>query len=355
MTSGRSGRPGLDRATVALVALSIIVLAGLVVLTAAVAWLAVSASGWWKWPLVVFGTLVVWLLVPRPPRVEDDVVLLSRADAPQLWRLVDTVAAGMGTRPPDLLGVDTAFNAYVVRLGWRRRQLLVIGLPLWSTQRPQERVAVLAHELGHLRHGDTTRGRITTAAMNVLVNIVDLLWPSLLDRPEASYGELAFLSWLSNGLRRTLALPAIGLLLVAIRLDARSSQREEYLADLGSARLAGREPAAMSLHRLLAMVGVEAHVGSAIRRGEDPWAALDAVVAPPERELRRLLLASARQCHSVDASHPPTHLRVSVVRSIAEVGGEVRLDAVWDDRIRRELEPVRARVRKCLRDELLHG
>jgi Zn-dependent protease with chaperone function len=346
-------RPRATASKLTLLTLMVLVILCVPLLGLGVGWLAIAGSGFWRWPAVLLGGLLFWLLLPRPVKMPKDVVLLARTEAPELWRLVDAVAAGLETEPPALLGVNTDYNAYVSQVGWRRRRLLVIGLSLWSAEEPQERVATLGHELGHLRHRDTGRGLVIWSGMRVLYQTIDVLLPDIMDSHDATYSELALLNAVSTGLRRLLALPLIGLLMLAVRLDAHESQREEYLADLASVRLAGREAAAMSLHRLLAITGVETRLGAAVRRGEDPWSALDATVAPPERELRRLLLASERRGHSVDSSHPPTHLRVSLVRSRPDTDGEIELDPAWMTCIDAELAPVRARLARQLRDDML--
>jgi Zn-dependent protease with chaperone function len=353
LLAGNGHRPQVNAAGLMLFALSVSLLACVPLLGAGVLWLAIMGGGFWRWPEVLFGALLFWLVVPRPTRMRDNVVVLARSAAPELWRLVDEVAAGLGTRSPDLLGVDTDYNAYVVEVGWRRRRLLVIGLSLWSAEEPQERVATLGHELSHLKHRDTGRGLLNQAGLRVLTQTIDVLLPDAMDSHQNTYAEIALLNAMSTGLRRLLALPLIGLYLLAVRLNAHQRQRAEYLADLASVRLAGREAAAMSLHRLLAVTGVGARLSAAVRRGEDPWATLDATVAPPERELRRLLLASERRGHSVDSSHPPTHLRVSLVRSRPDADGEIQLDNDRTARMAEELGPVRARLRRQLRDDLL--
>jgi Zn-dependent protease with chaperone function len=353
LITNASPRRRMTAASLSLLALAVAILGCVLLLAVGVLWVALVGSGFWRWPAVLVGGLLLWLLVPRPARVRKNVVLLARADAPELWRLVDAVAAGLGTQPPDLLGVDTNYNAYVVQVGWRRRRLLVLGLALWSAEEPQERVATLGHELGHLRHRDTRRMLVTVAGRRVLHKVITVLLPNAFDRWAITDQGMAIFDSLANVLRRMLALPLVGLFLLAARLDSHESQRAEYLADLASVRLAGREAAAMSLHRILAIAGVEARLGAAVRRGEDPWATLDATAAPPERELRRLLLASERRGHSVDSSHPPTHLRVSLVRSRSDTDGEIHLDAGWTARIAEELAPTRARLRRRLRDDML--
>jgi Zn-dependent protease with chaperone function len=348
-----SPRRRMTAASLCLLALAVGILGCVLLLALGVLWVALAGGGFWRWPAVLVGGLLLWLLIPRPARVRKDVVLLARADAPELWRLVDAVAAGLGTEPPDLLGVNTDYNAYVVQVGWRRRRMLVFGLALWSCELPQERVATLGHELGHLRHHDTRRRLVTGAGRRVLHKVITVLLPNAFDRWALTDDGMALVNFLSDGLRRLVALPLVGVFLLAARLDAHESQRAEYLADLASVRLAGRDATAMNLHRFLAFAGVQARLGAAVRRGEDPWATLDATAAPPARELRRLLLASERRGHSVDSSHPPTHLRVSLVRSRPAADGEIQLDANWTAHIADELAPTRAQLRRRLRDDLL--
>jgi hypothetical protein len=57
--------------------------------------LALTGSGFWRWPEVLLGALLFWLLLPRPIRMPDGVVVLSRSAVPELWRLVDAVATGL--------------------------------------------------------------------------------------------------------------------------------------------------------------------------------------------------------------------------------------------------------------------
>ncbi len=137
------------------------------------------------------------------------------------------------------------------------------------------------------------------------------------------------------------------------RLDARATQRQEYLADLASARAAGAAAAQTSLLRLLSLNGTHARVMSAVRRREDVWTALAASPHPPERELRRLQRESELVGHQADDTHPPTHLRAQLVAGATESTPVVVVDAARTAAFEAELQPVREHLREGLTDSFL--
>jgi Zn-dependent protease with chaperone function len=90
---------------------------------------------------------------------------LSRAEQPQLWQLVDEIAAATGSQPPRTLLLDGDVNASVLEsgtlLGLRPgKRYMVLGMPLLTLMNENELRAVLAHEFGHYVGGDTKVGAI---------------------------------------------------------------------------------------------------------------------------------------------------------------------------------------------------
>ena len=61
----------------------------------------------------------------------------------------------------------------VTRVGVRGRSVLVIGIPLWLLLTPEMRVAVLAHELGHLDNRDPLCANLTRPATAIFASAVD--------------------------------------------------------------------------------------------------------------------------------------------------------------------------------------
>jgi hypothetical protein len=118
--------------------------------------------------LALFG--FAWFMRPQPERVPTEGVV-PRAATPTLFGLVDRVAAALEVRTIDLLVVDASWNASWRVAGYRRRRVLTLGLPLFHALEAQQRVALIAHELGHARNGDSTRGLYVGSSINGLAEL----------------------------------------------------------------------------------------------------------------------------------------------------------------------------------------
>ncbi|MEV1327974.1 M48 family metallopeptidase [Micromonospora costi] len=261
----------------------------------------------------VFAVALIVLAValrPRFGRVDPDLEILSREQAPELHALVEQVATTIGAPLPHVIGVDDSLNAYAMAVGPRRRRVLALGLPLWGTLDGQERVALLGHELGHFVNGDVRRSLVTQPALTMLGNAADLF------RPVDQVRGGGIVEMIGDALGRTISwtlsrvLFAGHLLLVVAAL--RDSQRAEYLADEMAARAAGTPGAARVLDVLLRHESVALVVRQACRRGEGPegWradAAGSLAAAADSMPLLRQL--SVREQNSLFASHPPQGLR----------------------------------------------
>ncbi|MFD0314718.1 M48 family metallopeptidase [Streptomyces flavalbus] len=319
----------------------------------------VSGSGFWG---VVGGVLalgVAWTLRPRLGRLPRDGIVLRRADAPELFALVDEVARAVGTRSVDAIVVDAELNASVMTLGVRGR-MLTLGVPLWEVLTPDERVALLGHELGHFVNGDTRHGLVVGSALRSLTVWHDYFLPY---RHPGTFFEV---------LTNLVALPfrlATGALLTLLDLVAlRASQRGEYLADSAAARAGSTGAAVGLMDRLLVADPVEIALRREInsrrmngrgRRGAEAasaglWEALAAYAAEvPESEYERRRRVGALRGHSVDSTHPPTHLRREYLLRIRPETGTVVTDGAREGRIAAELAGARARVaRELVRDGL---
>ncbi|MER5708212.1 M48 family metallopeptidase [Streptomyces sp. NPDC042898] len=281
-------------------------------------WLVVA--GWGRGALPVLGgflLLLAFLLRPRfagLPKAEDGLPVLRRADAPRLFALLDEVAASAGTTGVRAVVIDSDTNASVSTYGIRQHRMLHLGLALWQTLSPQERIALLGHEFGHYAHGDTRHSLVVGNAFRSLST-----WRYALAHEPAD-------SLMGHFVNLVTALPRLfveGVVLLLDQLTLRGSQRAEYLADTTAARAAGTEAAAGLMDRLLVADGVtgelrresvaaRTRIGGA--RRDDPaeglWERLAAHAASvPEHEYERLRRVAERRGHSVDSTHPPTHLR----------------------------------------------
>jgi Zn-dependent protease with chaperone function len=98
----------------------------------------------------------VWLTRERVDPDADFGPVLQRCDAPLLFDEVEELSRRMGARPPSQTRLTYLPCCGVVAWG-RRRQALLLGLPLLPVLSRGELRAVLAHELAHLARGDLRR------------------------------------------------------------------------------------------------------------------------------------------------------------------------------------------------------
>ncbi|MEU3777446.1 M48 family metallopeptidase [Streptomyces sp. NPDC032472] len=357
---GRSAPVGRDAATLAAFGLSLVVHGVTMVL--AVAGILLVVLGWDTGVQPVVGALLLGLaavLRPRPARLPKDAPVLYRADAPRLFELIDEVGTAVGTAGVHAVVVVPEANAAVTTYGLRARRMMILGLGLWEILPPQERVALLGHELGHFAHGDTRRGIVTGGALHALSTWFYMLAAS---RPQGLMDRFV------NAVTFLPRWTTYGLLILLDHLTLRASQRAEYLADVSAARAGSTEAAVGLLDRVLVSqavgpelrresVAAQMQGGSAGREARDAaerglWERLAARMAVvPEHEYERLRRVAARRGHSVDSTHPPTHLR----RRCAAAGGPYTAQVTHDEdraaAVAQELAPARAALaRRVIRD-----
>ncbi|MGW7026036.1 M48 family metalloprotease [Streptomyces xanthophaeus] len=308
--------------------------------------------GWGAGALPLLGVLLLGIaavLRPRPGRLPEGAPVLYRADAPRLFGLIDEVAALCGTSGVNAVVVSWDANASVTSYGYRRHRVLDLGLGLWEVLGPQERVALLGHELGHFAHGDVRHMKVTSGALHSLA-----VWHYMLGRTEPRQLTDRFVNALTL-LPRT---AVYGLLLLLDRLTLRDAQRSEYLADASAARAGSTEAAVGLMDRLLVTGSVHSELRRAsaaarMRGGPGGREALDRaeeglwerlaghIGAVPEREYERLRRVSALRGHAVDDTHPPTHLRRLCVSAGGPLAAGVVCDEDLEGAVAAELAPAR--------------
>lgn len=300
---------------------------------------------------VLVGTGI--LMRPRLGKPPDE-GLVERSQAPTLHDLVDRVASALGTPSVDLLAVEHDFNASWAVLGVRRRRVLTLGLPLLTAVGPQERVALVAHELAHARNGDATRGLFVGSAVRALAELYWLLSPEELSG-ELDW-DLGIFERIVNGFLWIVSRPVYGLLLLELHLLMRDTQRAEYLADALATDVAGTDAAVALQEKLLLEATFRSAVKQASRPGRngerDVFALLSEAVAgvpPRERERRRRVarLEGAR----LSDSHPPTAKRIDLLERRPKTAPRVVLDEAASARIDAELASLRTAYSRRLVDE----
>ena len=188
--------------------------------------------------LIAFGGIFLavarglWVRLTPPTGPE-----LTRAQAPQLFALLDELRAALRCRPFHKVLLIGEMNAAVVQIprlgvfGWHTNYLL-LGLPLMQSLSPDEFKAVLAHEFAHSSGGHGRFGnwlyRVRRTWQQVFEQMI---------RQRTRFGGILtkFINWfwpVFNGHAFVLA------------------RANEYEADACSVRLVGADAAASALMRL---------------------------------------------------------------------------------------------------------
>ncbi|WP_460660288.1 M48 family metalloprotease [Kribbella swartbergensis] len=361
LEKGTIHRPSWDAARVAAYLLSLLLLLlPLLALACTIALLLFYRPLWFSAILALLTFCLALVFRPRANKLPSDAELVSRDQAPTLYGVLDRIAEAVGTQKVAAVVVDVEPNLWFSRIGWRFRPVVCIGLPLWTGLSPQERVAILAHELGHGRNGDAEHGWVIGAAESILHELRTTFSSQPLDlyrRDIDPYNETtsAYVGLITRTVNATVGALVRGYGWLLDRAFLRSSQRAEYLADRKAAEVAGSEATAHALERLLLGETAYRAMERALRFGSEiePLEAVRrAVNEVPKREIERHVRASRERETRTDATHPPTYLRTKLIRTRPSTGAQVVLGLDENRAIDRELAPVADKVLAELRAEL---
>jgi Zn-dependent protease with chaperone function len=268
---------------------------------------------------------LVALLFPAPLQVPRG-AQIPQDQGRELRRLVDQVAAAVGTRSPDAIVIDMSLNAGVARFGWRQQTLLVIGAPLWAMLPPAGRLSVLAHEFGHLVNKDPMRSVLTLPARTFGDRAVAATggrnpWRrALAGADSATWHGAGVAGVLVHG---TLALINTVTATVQLLVDSAAmpdSRRAEYLADLKARHVGGSEAFVASAERLLISQGIWQDLWDCAPRMEasELGEAIERAAHHRAHEVTVLRQATLR-ANDLWSSHPPESDRIALVEALAHV------------------------------------
>ncbi|TCC36876.1 M48 family metalloprotease [Kribbella sindirgiensis] len=350
LETGHVRRPGWDAARISAHVLSALILVlPLLALLVGIALLVFYRPLWLSALLALLAFAVVFLLRPRAASLPEDVHPVPRDQAPTLYAVLDELADTIGTRRVAAVVVNTDANLWYQQIGWRFHPVVCIGLPLWAGLRPQERIAILAHELGHGRHGDARSGWLVSAAWSVLQELNATFSEQYGDRVrrEHGYDDYTGATMVSRMLNATIGTLVRGVAWLLERLQLRGDQRAEYLADRQAGEIAGSEATAQALERLgLADASYRA-MERALRFPTeiDPLEAVRREVSEvPAREIERQLRVSRLREARTDATHPPTYLRTKLIRTRPATTARLVLGIDRNRVIDQELQPTAAKA-----------
>lgn len=322
---GRSAeRPTRGAGFFVLLLISVVVLALFGGSLAAGLWLVITGTLLQK---IAGALLIAFALVFRPRlgsvrRQLRDVEVLTEEQAPTLFRLVRRTAEAIGAPIPHTIGIDNGYNASAGIIGLSRRRLLIIGLPMLAVLRPQERVALLGHELGHYINRDSRRSFSTQPALSAFGTAAQLLSPQGMTQLAQGGGLAGGFAMLSIPLIAPLMWVASQALwlghLGANMIGARVAQRAEFYADDLAARAAGSEAAASMMDIFVDAVAITTIIGSRSRNRElaAGWReGVERSRSGNAARMHRLRQLSIRTEAGVFNSHPAAGLRHRLIQS----------------------------------------
>jgi heat shock protein HtpX len=317
----------------------------LVVLALVASGVALIVTDPWFWPIA--GGLVLIAvgvaLRPRLGRLKPLLkhgYLVERKNAPILHRMVDRLAADLDAPRPDLIIVDFSWNAGVNRVGWAQTRVLTLGIGLLLALTPQQLVALVGHELGHLKYGDITRSLLLQPAGTFFGRLARFFKPPRGVILKVGSAGLPVLVWKLVSGPFYLLLSSMHLTLnAAIAAQDRSI---ELRADLMAARAGGITATLEMLDVLAALPNLAGYVQHHVTKGEAAatWRRLMRTVHEREAGLRapRRQLSIRTQA-SLFASHPAPGRRYQWLASRPVLPPALVVEEAAGVRLEQEIAP----------------
>ncbi len=280
------------------------------VILAAAGWVLVSTDG----PLATLLAVVLMLAAvgswPRRARRFDPAASLTASQAPATFAVLDRVSAQVGAPRLHRLDLTPGLASRVRRSGLLRRPVLEVGAVGWAALSDQGRVAMVAHEMGHLARAELRWERITGRAEDVLEE-----WRLIAggEHPRRA-GDAEDARRFVTSVSAVLLAPVRAVVVLwsrsLLRLQAPITAQGELVADASAARTAG----VAALHEVWDLGLGAATWETALTRGlsghEDLLACLrHAVAAVPSQTVEQRRRSAAEAGHRVDPDHPATDLR----------------------------------------------
>jgi Zn-dependent protease with chaperone function len=168
---------------------------------------------------VVGALAIAWAVLPRPDRFEPPGPRVTASREPQLFAVLEEIAAPAGQALPSEVYLVNDVNAFVTQrggvMGIGSRRVMGLGLPLMQSVTVQEFKAILAHEFGHYHAGDVSLGPWIHKTRAAIGRTIQQLSDNVLQKVFVAYGNLF------------------------LRVTHAVSRRQEFVADEVAARVAG--------------------------------------------------------------------------------------------------------------------
>jgi len=271
---------------------------------------------------IVLGVVFLGLgcmLRPRKNQMPEGAI--DRKTLPETFALLDAISAHLGAPKVSKVVLNSEFNAFATEV--RQDTVVGIGAMLWLGMSPEQRLAVLGHELGHLANRDVRRMSLPHRALIVLE-----AWHDLVSRDHYVDEYTGTVERESHGLMADLFSGVLGgaveaLMLLILKLQFAEAQKAEYLADVSAVKVAGQGANSSAFDRFLRFEASEAkRSGILPRKDETGFAFLNRLAATvdqlSEQEATRALTKHHAEKLSLDTTHPPTAYRQAFVNGLPE-------------------------------------
>jgi heat shock protein HtpX len=342
-----------------LVAVSAALMAVMVAAVAAGLWLVIAGGPFWP---IVGGLALLGLAVVIRPRFSRLKPLLRTSyrvepkDAPAFHALIDRIAERIGAPKPDLVLFDFDANASVTTTGPRPRRILVVGVRLLLALRPDEVVALLGHELGHLKYDDARRLLRTWPARTTFGRLSELVRPRVTAiEVGPSPAIFALLLWQIVGGSLSLLLFAAHR---AVRsVSARHDRTVELRADDSAVLAAGTDSVLRMVDVLAALPSLTGYLQHHVPKGEAAatWRRMlgsvrdrEAAAAPARRQL------SIRTDAWLLASHPAPGRRHQRLDGRPRQEAAVVVSDAEAEQLEQEVAPYAEALHRTMLKQIVH-
>ncbi len=272
--------------------------------------IALFAATW----IPSFG-LLGGLITVRAPPLRSFGKSLTRSDAPGLFAMVEKLAEEAGTAPPAEVYLSDKATAFVTEgggtLGFGSKRVLCLGVPVLDALTVDELRAVVAHELGHFRGGDTS--------LSGLVSHTTALFQSVLEageRPAFSEGSQHWSIEMGLGVAGVVTQIVVSVYArIYFLLTRAMSRRQELAADAWAAWASGPAALSSALEKIEILapayeIYLRGDVAFALQHGAMPGDLLEGFATFRERALPPEVEAEIRAASRSEApdpfdTHPP--------------------------------------------------
>ncbi|WP_162463418.1 M48 family metallopeptidase [Paenibacillus psychroresistens] len=299
---------------------------------------------------MLFGLLLVFIAwATRPIGYKLTAKPLSREQFPVTYQIVDEISSLFNTKKVYGIIINGEFNASFAQVGFKRKKIMHLGLPLISILKKQELVSLISHELAHGINGDLNRSIFIGSAMSTLSRWYQMIKPARLYET-LEFTAIIALFMIPVNLFLLLVSKLIYMYLYCIcQLDWLDSQRAEYMADNHAVMISGKDAKLAMLDKLHLDSLFDFSIQKTINNpNSNPL--LDEfqnqVAQIPSKELERIRRLNLMSNSKLDVTHPPTVNRISYINSLKDNPAKYQLTDELYNHFIVEISSLRSNIEK---------